>query len=356
MTANRGLFIRNNGTVGTTPIEGRLALAGLVFENSPGNPRSGLLDQKATTVVSGTANMSYDVAPITPVISRAAGEGVYIFTLTGTSNVPTTAAPATGSRYDLIYVKQNDLDKGDADNNAVVSVLQGADAASPTKPYASLPAGAYVLAEALVQSGATATNSASVTITQVWKYTVLRGAPLPIRNKAERDEITGARGMEITRLDCDDWKQEHDGTGWKFVGWRRSEVAPQWFLSAGSNSRQVALINETKPYARRVNVYGRLTIYCPTISSGKEEINVAVSAVTSQVTSAQARSRLTWGPGTANSDTNQTSAGYARNVSVGAGGDVMARLWIEVISGAVSLIPSGGTYSELSYEYIPEND
>ncbi|UDL14626.1 minor tail protein [Arthrobacter phage KeAlii] len=356
MTANRGLFIRNVGSVGTTPIEGRLALAGLVFENSPGNPRSGLLDQRATTVVSGTANMSYDVAPCTPVISRAAGEGVYVFTLTGTSNVPTTAAPATGSRYDLIYVKQNDVDKGDPDNNAIVSVLQGTAAASPTKPYASLPDGAYVLAEALVQSGATATNTASVTITQVWKYTVLRGTPLPVRNKAERDEITGARGMEIIRLDTDDWTQTHDGTGWKFVGWRRNEAPITWFLSTANNSRQIALINDVKPYARRVNVYGRLTVYCPTISAGKEEINIAVSAATGQVASAQGKYRLNWGPGSANSDINLSANVNAQNVPVGAGGDVVARLWIEVISGAVNLSPSAGTYGDLYFDYIPEND
>lgn len=208
MTANRGLFVRNNGTVGTTPIEGRLVLASLVAENAPGVPRQGLLDQKATVVVAGTAStspMSYDVSAITTVINRAANEGVYINTLTGTSNVATTAAPGTGSRYDLIYVKQNDTDKGDADNTAVLAVLQGtASAGTPTKPYASLPAGAYVLAEALVNTGATATNGAQVTITQVWRYTALRGNPIPVRNTTERAEITTpTNGLQVIRLDLD---------------------------------------------------------------------------------------------------------------------------------------------------------
>jgi hypothetical protein len=124
-----------------------------------------------------------------------------MFTLSGTTNVATTAAPGSGSRWDLIYVKQNDVDKGDTTNTAVVAVLQGTSAASPTKPYASLPAGAYVLAEALVNTGAIGTNGAQVTITQVWRYTSLRGVPVPVRNTTERGEITATDRQEVFRLD-----------------------------------------------------------------------------------------------------------------------------------------------------------
>ncbi|AYN57740.1 minor tail protein [Arthrobacter phage DrManhattan] len=217
MTANRGLFVRNLGAVGTTPIEGRLVMASLVAENSPGNPRNGLLDQKATTVVSGTASMTYSVGPCNVVVNRAAGEGAYIFSLTGTTTVATTAAPGTGSRWDLIYVKQNDPDKGDASNTAVLAVLQGTSSTgTPTKPTASLPAGAYVLAEARVYSGATATNGAQVTITQTWRYTALRGAPVPVRSTTERDEITPAAGYLVKRLDIDNNATEfYTGSAWQ---------------------------------------------------------------------------------------------------------------------------------------------
>lgn len=216
MTANRGLFVRNVGTTGTTPIEGRLVLASLVAENSPGNPRNGLLDQKATTVVSGTATMTYSVAPCTVIVNRAAGEGVYMFTLTGTSTVATTNAPGTGSRWDLIYVKQNDPDKGDATNTAVLAVLQGtASTGTPTKPYATLPAGAYILAEAQVSAGATATNGGSVAISQVWRYTALRGAPIPVRSTTERDEITGQTGLLVKRLDFGPaYIESYNGSAW----------------------------------------------------------------------------------------------------------------------------------------------
>lgn len=202
MTANRGLFVRNSGNVGTTPIEGRLVLASLLAENAPGVPRQGLLDQKVANLVTGSAtDMSYNVGPCTPVLNRATGEGTYLFTLTGTTNVVTDAAPATGSRYDLVYVKQNDPDKGDATNTAVLGVVKGTAAASPVKPTASLPAGAYVLAEVLVNAGAANAAAAGVTITQVWRYTSLRGVPIPVRNQAERDEITPSYGTEVRRMD-----------------------------------------------------------------------------------------------------------------------------------------------------------
>jgi hypothetical protein len=218
MTANRGLFVRNNGNVGTTPIEGRLVLASMLAENAPGVPRQGLLDQKVATLVTGAADWSYNIGPCTPVLNRATNEGVYLFTLTGTTNVATTAAPGTGSRWDLVYVKQNDLDKGDSVNTAVVGVVQGvAAASSPTKPTASLPTGAYVLAEVLVAAGATSTNHANVTITQTWRYTALRGAPVPVRNTTERAEITPSLWSEIARLD---WsangfaREMWNGTAW----------------------------------------------------------------------------------------------------------------------------------------------
>lgn len=240
MTANRGLFVRNLGTTGTTPIEGRLVLASMVAENSPGVPRQGLLDQRAATLVTGSAsNMSYNVGPCNPVLNRAAGEGVYMFSLTGTTNVVTDAAPGTGSRWDLVYVKQNDPDKGDATNTAVLGVHKGTAAASPTKPYGTLPAGAYVLAEVLVNAGAANAAAAGVTITQTWRYTALRGAPIPVRNTTERAEITPgslAVGVTVRRLDVSlptmDAVERWNGTAWT-VPWAYAEFNNNAFAVAG---------------------------------------------------------------------------------------------------------------------------
>jgi hypothetical protein len=198
MTVNRGLFVRNVGATGTTPAEGRLALAGLFEQQTPGVPRSGLLNFRSRIAVAGTAGLSYTVQPMTVVVSRAASEGIYLFTLTGTTTVA-TSAPASGARFDLIYVKQNDPDKGDPDNAAVVGIVQGTPATTPEKPYALVPAGALVLAEARVPAGATATNSASVQLIQVFPQTAYAGEPVPVRSKAEQLLLTvpGTRVLHL---------------------------------------------------------------------------------------------------------------------------------------------------------------
>ncbi|BCW79014.1 hypothetical protein [Arthrobacter sp. NicSoilC5] len=202
MTVNRGPGVAKNGSVGVTTLEHRLQLAGQYAENAPGVPRSGVLAQATAVLVSARADMSYDIGPFQAVISRTASEGVYTPTLTGTTNVPTADAPATNSRWDLVYVKQNDIAKGDADNLAVVGVVNGTAAASPTKPTGSLPAGAMVLAEARIFAGTTATNGGSNTVSQVWRHTAARGGDIPVRNTTERAEITTpAPGQGVLRLD-----------------------------------------------------------------------------------------------------------------------------------------------------------
>ena len=215
MTAYRGLYVplTADGT-GTTPLEARLALAGTLAQNSPGVPREGLLRQNSETVVMGTGNMSYVVGPCSPVIARSANDGVYTMSLTGNTSISTTAAPASGSRWDLIFVKQNDASRGDGDNAPVLGVVQGIAASTPAKPYASVPEGSLVLAEAEVKVGATATNGAQVTITQMWRHTAMRGAPIPVRNTTERGEITAYLGLEIIRLDYRAMKQSYDGSRW----------------------------------------------------------------------------------------------------------------------------------------------
>jgi hypothetical protein len=224
MTVNRGPGVAPIAGVGTTTVEHRLQLAGLYAENAPGVPRSGILAQATDVLVVGRSDMSYDIGPAPLVINRTAGEGVYTPTLTGTTNVATDAAPGTNSRWDLIYVKQNDQAKGDADNAAVVGVQKGAAAASPVKPTADLPAGAYVIAEARIFAGTTGTSGGSNTIAQVWRHTAARGAPITIRNATERAEITApSKGQVIVRSDLTQASgfgtiERWNGTSWDHLG------------------------------------------------------------------------------------------------------------------------------------------
>lgn len=213
MTVNRGLWVPiNTGNVGTTDLEARLADNALFESNNGTDARSGLLNPQTPAVVTGTANMSYNLAAVNPVINRAAAEGVYRFSATGVTNLATTAAPAANSRIDVIWVKQNDQTKADANNFATAGVAQGGAAASPTAP--AIPAGAMEVARATVGANITATTAAS--ITQTFRYTSLRGTPTPVRSTLERTEITSPRvGQLVKRLDLAGTPvEEWNGSAW----------------------------------------------------------------------------------------------------------------------------------------------
>lgn len=217
MATNRGLYVPINatGNVGTTELEARLAQAGQYEHNAAGVPRSGLLipaGSSQTVAVTGAANMSYNLAACYPVINTAANDGVYAFSATGTTNVATGAAPATDSRIDLLWVKQNDKSKGDADNLAVFGVTQGATATTPVAP--ALPARAMEVARATILSTTTATNTAA--ITQTFRYAALKGTPIPVRDAADFATITApAANQLVRRLDLAGAPEfQYNGTRW----------------------------------------------------------------------------------------------------------------------------------------------
>ncbi|RRJ85897.1 hypothetical protein EG850_10940 [Gulosibacter macacae] len=94
------------------------------------------------------------------VASRGGADGATTFPI-ASGTVTTTAAPASGSRIDLIWARQNDPSKGDADNLVTSGVTQGNAAPTPVAP--ALPAGAVELARALVPSGATRGSATTLT-------------------------------------------------------------------------------------------------------------------------------------------------------------------------------------------------
>lgn len=214
MGMNRGLWVPiDTGNVGTTPLEARLADAGLFESNNGVDARSGVLRPLASTLVAGMPNMNYSIGPGTFVITRANDDGCYRFTSNGSVTVPAAAAPVANSRIDVIWVRQNDQTKGDPNNLAVAGVTAGTPAASPAAP--AIPEGAMELARATITSTTTATNTAS--ITQTWRYAALKGSPIILRNFNERGEITVPQvGQRVQRLDIANGQliQAWDGTGW----------------------------------------------------------------------------------------------------------------------------------------------
>lgn len=307
MTVNRGLWVPiDTGNVGTTDVEARLADVGLFESNDGINPRSGLLHPNGPNVVTGKANMSYDIAGINPLINRVTNEGAYRFAATGVTNVPTGNAPATNSRIDVIWVKQNDQTKaGDTNNLAVAGVTQGAAAPTPVAP--AIPTGAMELARATVLSTTTATSTAS--ITQTWRYAALAGVAIPVRNVTERAEISAPRvDQRVRRLDRPGTPVEiWSGTEWRTapeaLGRLAESVQPGSFdgFSAGEFfADSIASVDLKK--GRKYRIDYRFNLVAPSGASIAAVFNFKRSLPTDTgFTGTTIESPTIWSPPVANS-------------------------------------------------------
>jgi hypothetical protein len=213
----------------TSAADARLADAGLIAAHGAGMAvRTGVLyGPGATGLVTGTAAtapMTVQVAAHHWVTTRGPADGVYRGAAEAVRTVNIAAAPAANSRIDVVYVKQNDTASTispDGTTGDVYAVAQGTAAATPAKP--AIPVGAEELATITVAAGATATNGAGVTITNTARLTTGRGAPVPVRNAAERDALTSYPGLKVFRIDLGyEELYASTTTGWLPIGARRA--------------------------------------------------------------------------------------------------------------------------------------
>ncbi|UXE04759.1 minor tail protein [Arthrobacter phage Shambre1] len=346
MSISRATFVReqNIGTeaaptwVGTTALEARRGLAGLYAENSPGVPRSGVINPSMTFIVQATDSMTYDVYPCELVIFRAANEGVYNPTLQNITTLPAAVAPGAGlSRYDIIYAKQNDIDKSDADNQPILGVVSGTPSSNPARP--SLPAGAIGLAEARIYGGTTSTLQSPNVVTQTYRFTAPRGGLIQCRTLAERNEITlPARGQMVLRMDRNNHVQMYVGptqaqntSGWKYITPPERYIAnASTFVSTESNqARVITTLDDgipTRPYASRIRVYGQAAIRSDPITTGVLRLIFSASAGVGTADAAQAKSWISFSsPG----DYLQSVSASFDWITLAANQNPLARLWID---------------------------
>jgi hypothetical protein len=177
-----GLFVHQLADgFGATPRGSRLALAGLLYKNTDGTVRTGVLADGLGPVVTGAAGMSYNIRKHVAVTKVSETNGPTLVPNDGTVSVATTPAPGSNSRIDVIWVKQNHIQgdggSGTTSNTPEFGVVQGASSATPSAP--SVPAGALELARVTVTSGTTATSGLTFTAGQ---WTVATGGTLPTRD------------------------------------------------------------------------------------------------------------------------------------------------------------------------------
>lgn len=220
MTLTRSLPTQHAS--GLPLIDERRLTMGRYVRNTDGTARVGVLPTHTNPLVSGRSTaptMAYDIAAFHAVTARTTA-GAEEIANDATVTVATTAAPGANSRIDVIWVRSQFVFLGDANNDVVFGVTQGAAAVSPTKP--GIPAGALELATATIPSTATTTLSSGVVITQTYLYTAPVGGLVWLRNQTEQDAWAPSPGVLALRLDTgailrrtgSAWVASVEDTGW----------------------------------------------------------------------------------------------------------------------------------------------
>lgn len=210
----RGIGARKDATRGTSPIEVRKTVAALFA-------RPGVLPGGANPLVTGDSTWAYNIGIANFVTSHGASDGDQLYgndsvALIGATGIGSTVpiAPSAGlQRIDIAWTRHpTNLENADTSSEPLFGVESGTAASSnPVAP--TIPAGALELGRNLMTSAATSTLSAGNTITQSSLYTALRGAPVPVRNQAERDAVPVFDGQRAYRLDID-IVETYNGTAW----------------------------------------------------------------------------------------------------------------------------------------------
>lgn len=209
-----------------SPAEARLDDVGLLAVGGGGlvSGRTGVMaGPGATAVVTGTSStapMRYQVAAHHWVTNRGSvSDGNYRGAAEAVKTVDTGAAPGSGSRIDVIWVKQQDSRStltADGTDGPLYGCTQGVSSTgTPAKP--AIPLGAEELAVATVLSTATRTDTTGVTIANTAKLTTTRGGVLPIRTAAELAGLPAYPSAQALELDTGRLRW-HDGTRWRYAG------------------------------------------------------------------------------------------------------------------------------------------
>ena len=174
----------NDLSTGQTVLDTRMTNAGLVARAADGTPRTGVIFDSDARIVSPTASMAYLVRDIRAVTSRS-GTGVEFVANDGALTVPTSAAPTSNSRIDIIYIRARFIANADGSAVPQIAVASGAAAVFPQPP--ALPAGALELARFTIPSGVTATNqTASGVVGQdTCRFTAAAGGVVVVRDLAD---------------------------------------------------------------------------------------------------------------------------------------------------------------------------
>lgn len=160
--------------------------------------RSGLRVDTSSTVLVATPTQ-WTLKPCSAMIDPGATfhQGMYGWATDADVTGAVTAADATYTRKDIVYVQVNDSSAGDGSGatTAPVLYLEGTPSATPVAP--TLPARSFLLGTITVPQ----TGGGSPTVAVNPARFVTAGGILPVYSAAERDALNKHDGLTIRRMD-----------------------------------------------------------------------------------------------------------------------------------------------------------
>lgn len=197
-------------------------------------PREGLFPDPVTIAPAGVAyagtGWGISAQPFTAAIKRGGApySQTYGTALVGNDAVVVNAwtiaaAPASGSRIDLLAIRAKDASQGDSIAGAptdgpgdvvraIPEFVTVAGVAGTPGGRPALPAGLEEVAQITTPSGAAST--AGSTIVPTYKFAHVVGGPIVVRNIAEFDALTGVLGIDSAYIITKGAIMVRRGSGW----------------------------------------------------------------------------------------------------------------------------------------------
>lgn len=175
-----------------------------IAHDASGNIRSGVYPIYGTSpILSATSDsgpMTVDVAPFLAGLDRNGLVRVHNY---GTYNVQISAAPGSGSRWSVVYVKQRESASpmSDGADGPVVDKVESTSSLSAAR--ASIPAGGEEIGYVQVPAGVTTTNAVGVVVSTTIPFTAAQGGVVALRDSTEQAAWEPAPGSPAYRLDID---------------------------------------------------------------------------------------------------------------------------------------------------------
>lgn len=234
MVARSGMFVApvpGTTPVGMAPIDGRLAFSAVI----------GTVAQLASggAVTQSASLMTYAVAAAVWQLPDATNAAATFLSATDAVTLTGTAGPGTGSRIDIIVVKQNNIENGDADSRVNVTLVAGVAGSPGVAP--ATPSGAYLYASIAVPTSAANSSACTVTIPRPTKY-----APMEIQSTtlALLNTVTGATGQTaiVTTDTNNNGLYFWNATAWKAAGSGLQLMTPSSVSGTGVSLTGAAVV------------------------------------------------------------------------------------------------------------------